>query len=104
MGRNQNRIREITAAMPEQHRRLTKSDKASARRGAARGRAKHYQGGAPRRGPIRSLDIVPLRQRGGAHIEAGSSGDRALAHLRVNRRPGEEPGPMADMDPGPAPV
>ena len=31
----------------------------------------------------RLVDIVALRERGGAHVEVGAAGDGALAHLRV---------------------
>ena len=32
------------------------------------------------------MHIVPLRERGGTHVEPGSAGDRTLAHLRVEER------------------
>src|SRR5215813_10891848 len=32
------------------------------------------------------MHIVPLRKRGSAHVEPGSTGDRTLAHLRVEER------------------
>ena len=34
----------------------------------------------------RAMDIVALRQRGGAHIEVRTAGDGALPHLRVEER------------------
>ena len=34
----------------------------------------------------RPMHVVPLGQRGGAHIEPGPAGDRALAHLCVEER------------------
>ncbi len=38
-------------------------------------------------GPLdRIVDIVALRQRGGSHVEPGSAGDGALAHLRIEER------------------
>ncbi len=32
------------------------------------------------------VDVVALRERGGAHVEVGAAGDRALAHLGVEER------------------